>query len=351
MRAVIEAMNDTSLILMTDHLTRGAIARLRSREAGARDLVRWADHLASCEACRALAGESAIAHDLAAQLTATAGDDEPLHLDFETLARLADGTADANDEELARTHNATCTRCREDLADLQRFARVMRRRPAFRRFLPIAAAAAAAIAVTFIAPLIVWNRSGRTVIAPQHPMLHVPPLALRLRDETRSLRGRRALDGSLQALAPIGRIVLEDRPAFEWATMPDAEYYRVDVFDEQFHPVATSARIRGGRWIPPTPLPEGRVLLWQVTALARGETVTSPQPPMSEARFYVLERDRAAALHRLELRRRPDLTLGIAYANAGALDEAQHELSAAVAERRDAEQARAYLRQLQQLAP
>jgi hypothetical protein len=72
---------------------------------------------------------------------------------------------------------------------------------------------------------------------------------------------------------------------------------------------------------------------------------------LSEARFFILERERARLIRSLEQQGRPSIALGIAYAESGALAEAQRELSALIAANRDPETARQLLRQVQRASP
>jgi hypothetical protein len=127
--------------------------------------------------------------------------------------------------------------------------------------------------------------------------------------------------------APIGSSVMSDRPTFRWQAVRGASHYVVSVFDEGFRPVAESPAIGATQWQPVTPLPRGKVFVWQVTATVRGETVRSPVPPAPEARFQVAGADAAAALEDVR-KSHPDnhLLLAVLLARNGVLDEAAVEL-------------------------
>src|SRR6185295_19610496 len=71
------------------------------------------------------------------------------------------------------------------------------------------------------------------------PVLHIPPLAMELAASERMLRGSSRVAREIEPLAPVGTMILNDRPRFEWAGTRHTKY-RVEVFDEQFHPVASS---------------------------------------------------------------------------------------------------------------
>jgi len=264
-----------------------------------------------------------LARDLAAS--------EPAHLDFEQVASYAEGSADAIDRELVESHIAHCARCRREVRDLAEFARPRSRRV----WLAVAAALAIAILGGFFATR---ERKPQTLVIPREAiLLHQSELALR-----GATHGQ-----TLEPLSPIGRIVVDDRPRFDWTAIPNARY-RVEIFDERFRPIASSALVSEPRWTPNAALPRGGTFLWQVTAFVDAKEITAPAPPAPEARFHVLEASRAEQLAQLERNEsRPSLALGVAYAEAGALDEAERELQAVVASKRDGRNAARFLRIVQ----
>ncbi|HWW60283.1 MAG TPA: hypothetical protein VN181_02855, partial [Thermoanaerobaculia bacterium] len=150
---------------------------------------------------------------------------EPAHLEFEQIAAYAEHSADAIDREIVESHVAQCAQCRRELRDLDAFLGVRRRRS------PLWIAAAAMVILLFGAIFFATRRSEpRTLIIPRQ--------ALALRQSELALRG--ATRGqSLEPISPVGRIVVNDRPTFEWSAIPNARY-RVEVFDERFRPVAAS---------------------------------------------------------------------------------------------------------------
>jgi hypothetical protein len=264
---------------------------------------------------------------------------EPAHPSFDELAGFVDEKLDPISRELVASHAEDCARCRRELRDLQSFAKQRRTgfspsrgglKPALRFALGLAAAVL----------LFVLLRPA----APPSRELHIPQQALALRSSTLALRGRAPLGGP-EPLAPLGAIIINDRPAFTWNAIPNARY-RVEVFDPSFRGVASSGVLEDTRWTPPAPLPRGGTYLWQVTALTPSGSVTAPRPPSPEARFVVLDGAHAAALERLaRSEARPSLALGVAYAEAGVLDAAARELRAV-----DNDEARRFLRQLEQTA-
>jgi hypothetical protein len=103
----------------------------------------------------------------------------------------------------------------------------------------------------------------------------------------------------------------------------------VSIFDERFAKVVESPTLTGTDWKPATALPRGKILIWQVTATARGRHMRAPRPPAPEARFEVLSQE--VADHITAVRRQHPgnaLLRAVLLANAGALDDALEALQA-----------------------
>jgi len=139
-------------------------------------------------------------------------------------------------------------------------------------------------------------------------------------------------DPSLTVLAPVVTVVRDGRPTFRWTLFPGAESHQVQVFDPEFRKVAESGPIAGGEWTPERPLPAGGVYTWQIVARRGDVEAIAPGPRSEEARFRVLTAAEAGELERAigESRGSP-LALGVLYARAGLLDEAERELAQVVA--------------------
>jgi anti-sigma factor RsiW len=166
-----------------------------------------------------------------------------------------------------------------------------------------------------------------------------------------TLMGSGAAAGSSFApRRPVGKIVRETRPAFSWSPLAGARSYTVSVVDAKFRPVAQSRSLDQTSWTTDAPLTRGAVYSWQVTAtLADGTEVTAPAAPAPQARFRVLDADAHDRLTRLE-KAAPNsrLARGVAYAQAGLLDEAETELKELLKENPRSQVARDLLRSLRQ---
>jgi len=156
--------------------------------------------------------------------------------------------------------------------------------------------------------------------------LEKSPLLAGLRRRESSLMGDKQV-GELFVVEPIGKVLIADRPAFRWSTLDGAANYVVEVYDERFNLVATSGEVTTNSWTAPRPLSRGVVYSWQVRAIKDGKEFSSPHPPAPQAKFRILDQVKANEL--VEARRAfasSHLTLGLLYAQAGLLDEAEQEL-------------------------
>jgi hypothetical protein len=149
-------------------------------------------------------------------------------------------------------------------------------------------------------------------------------------------------------LEPAGSVLMSDQPAFRWSRMEGATAYVVEVYDDQFKLVASSPQLTNLSWT--TSLARGKVYSWQVKASRDGQEITSPRPPTPQAKFRILDQAKANELARAKRAYGSShLTLGLLYAEAGLLKEAEQELRLVRRANPNSELARALLRQVQAL--
>jgi hypothetical protein len=163
-----------------------------------------------------------------------------------------------------------------------------------------------------------------------------------------SLMGSEREVNAFRVAEPLGTVLLTDHPTFRWSAMPGATGYVVEVYDEKFNLVTSSPQLNTVNWT--TTLPRGKVYSWQVKASKDGETVTSPRPPAPQANFRIV--DQAKATELANARRAygsSHLTLGLLYADAGLLREAEQEFRLLQKANPDSDTARNLLRQVQTL--
>lgn len=165
-----------------------------------------------------------------------------------------------------------------------------------------------------------------------------------------SLMGADGQGGGFSVIEPVGDVLLTARPTFRWSPMEGATGYVVEVYDGNFNLVATSPQLNGRSWAAPQALARGNVYAWQVKAVKDGQEVTSPRPPAPQAKFRVLDQAKANELAKAK-RAHPSshLTLGLLYAEAGLLKEAEQEFRLLRRANPDSELARRLLTQVQAL--
>jgi hypothetical protein len=149
---------------------------------------------------------------------------------------------------------------------------------------------------------------------------------------------------------PVGKVLMTDKPTFRWSSMEGASAYVVEVYDDQFNLVVASPQLTSNSWTAQRSLSRGRVYSWQVKAIKDGQEFTSPRPPAPQARFRVLDQAKANELMKAK-RAYPSshLALGLLYAEAGLLDEAERELRLLQKANPGSEVARSLLSQIQAL--
>ena len=127
-------------------------------------------------------------------------------------------------------------------------------------------------------------------------------------------------------LAPAGVVLMSDRPAFRWSKFEGASGYVVEVYDDQFKLVMSSPEVTSVSWTATQSLPRGKVYSWQVKAVKDGQEVTVPRPPAPQAKFRVIDQGKMNEIANAKrVYGSSHLTLGLLYAQAGLLNEAEHE--------------------------
>lgn len=148
----------------------------------------------------------------------------------------------------------------------------------------------------------------------------------RLSGEQSGLRGSDNGPQGFGLLYPVRSVVVEDRPVFQWESLPGVSSYQVYVLDANGNQVGQSEELQPTQtqWKAPAPLRRGQIFSWVVTALMEGKRVVSPSASAPEMKFAVLSTADFKELTRLK-RSDSHLALGVFYARAGLLNEAERE--------------------------
>ena len=325
---------------MLNHLSDSEIARYRQRLSPPEELLRTDEHLTQCTECRARVIE---------EVRLSIGE----HLAYEQLEGYVDKAIGPLERQKILAHTRVCARCAGELRDLEDLrtqmqaapaqAAAVRREPATLWDRPAVAFAAAAIVLSAVF-LGWWMLLSRSDIPPQDVLTaderrdvleavktgDIPfaqPLGI-LRGADRVLLGPADMQTASPRLEPVGEWVRQTTPLLQWSALPGVMSYSVEIFDAHLNLLQRSPPLQVARWQVNGPLERGRVYLWQVTAtLTDGKAVSFPRPPAPEARFGVLGGPQVAELERIE-RAQPEahLDLGILYAQAGLLNDAEREL-------------------------
>jgi putative zinc finger protein len=153
------------------------------------------------------------------------------------------------------------------------------------------------------------------------------PLLSELTRPDGTSRGSGNRGEEFSVIEPVGEVTMTDRPTFRWTPLNGATSYTVEVYDESLRQVAVSQPVTGHTWKATQPLKRGRIYAWLVKTSENGRIKVSP--PAEEAKFRILDQ---ARLEELSAARRDygssHLALGLLYAQAGVLDEAERELRA-----------------------
>jgi hypothetical protein len=136
-------------------------------------------------------------------------------------------------------------------------------------------------------------------------------------------------DHRFSVVEPVGSVIFSDRPTFRWSQLDGASNYVVEVYDENLDLAATSSQLSSPTWTPPQSLKRGETYYWQVKGLKDGQEIIAPRLPAPQAKFRIL--DQAKANELVQARRSyasSHLTMGLLYAQAGLLNEAEREFRA-----------------------
>lgn len=139
-----------------------------------------------------------------------------------------------------------------------------------------------------------------------------------------------ATDGvPFKLIAPIHSVLSLNRPTLRWQPLDGATHYTVSVFDSDFNRVAKSNPQTTTAWTVPLSLQNGKIYSWEVTALKDNQEITSPVAPAPRAQFKIVELERLNEIATVR-KQKPvsHLTLGVLYARAGLLTEAEGEFRA-----------------------
>jgi hypothetical protein len=176
-----------------------------------------------------------------------------------------------------------------------------------------------------------------------------PDVLNKLIGENSGLRGSNS-GQSFKLLSPGRTVVVGDQPVFKWEKLPGAASYRVYVADTRGREVLRSDELSSERaeWASPKPLKRGEIYAWTVIGVVDGKEIVSPGPSSPEMKFQILPASTLQKIDQLK-KTRSHLALGVFYAKAGLLKEAEQEFQRLVQMNPQSELARKLLRNVRSL--
>ncbi|MEN6357285.1 MAG: zf-HC2 domain-containing protein [Armatimonadota bacterium] len=122
--------------------------------------------------------------------------------------------------------------------------------------------------------------------------------------------------------APIGKVVMADRPTLTWSKVNLADSYRVRVYDSQFQLVSEITTDKNSITLPKS-LARGAGYIWRVgVRFSESDSWAESKP----VKFFVLSSDGCSSIQKVK-RTLPGshIALGAAYESVGLYDEARQE--------------------------
>jgi hypothetical protein len=153
-----------------------------------------------------------------------------------------------------------------------------------------------------------------------------PEVLKTLEGQASSLRGSDNVGRSFKLLYPARRVIIEDRPVFKWEGLSGASSYRVYVLNSHGNEISRSEDLSPTQteWTAKGSLKRGEIFSWVVTGIVDGKEIVSPAALTPEMKFAVLSKKDAQELSQLK-KTHSHLALGVFYARAGLLPEAERE--------------------------
>jgi hypothetical protein len=139
----------------------------------------------------------------------------------------------------------------------------------------------------------------------------------------------------LRPIGPVGTVVREARPTFRWRPRLNVTSYRVTVRDDRGAVIVSSGPIGATSWQSSVALEPGRIYTWNVV------------PGSHDARFRVIDMEAARLLdERLARAGKSNLLKGLAFTQAGLLDQAEAAFTALAADNQGSDRMRSLLDQI-----
>jgi hypothetical protein len=156
-----------------------------------------------------------------------------------------------------------------------------------------------------------------------------------------TLLGTGEREKGFDVVYPANIVVEDTQPSFEWRQLAGATGYVVMIKDLASGAETESSSLDKTSWKPEVPLARGHQYAWMVEAAVDSSRVRAPAPDKPFATFIVLDEQQADGISQArKLYGDSHLGMGLAYAKAGLLREAEYEFSQLAAANPDSQLAR-----------
>jgi hypothetical protein len=216
------------------------------------------------------------------------------------------------------------------LTDLKREESTVSTKPS----LPVETTPKANKSETVLRRLVNWTRPKRSINGLQ---LEINSALKGKEIERPQALNRLATNSSsskIQLLGPVGTAIENDRPTFRWSTVEGAKSYVVKLVSMKRDETVISSRpLENTYWTYPGRLERGAIYQWQVEVEQEDGTIIKTD---ASAKFKLLDKTTVKKITSARnLHNRSHLAMGIIYAKAGLMKEAEEELNTFLKENPD----------------
>ena len=143
-------------------------------------------------------------------------------------------------------------------------------------------------------------------------------------------------------ISPNGTVIRDSSPVLTWQNTPNIQTFEVAVFDENDNRLAKNDAVSGNSWRVPN-LPKGKIYQWQVSGKSismDGKTTNF----IGQGKFYIVSQADESRINQAK----DALEKGKAFAEVGLLCEAANEFRKYLGQNPNSENAKKFLRQVEQ---
>lgn len=330
---------------MPKHLSVQQIEGYQQNQLSATELLALDTHIMICAACRERLFEpekQQQAWQTFIEDIKTTTDSEDFHLCKETISDFINNLLDEEEHQIVQEHIETCDNCKQETQQLAEFLK---------------SPATSQNSGDLIEQYFESNEFESLPSNYREIIKHVVAEQSLEMPGLMALRGYREIpvndsdfgdESTSNLVSPIDVVVWSLQPTLRWQVVQEAITYQVEVYQSD-----TSARIVASKFLKETnwqlslPLQRGNSYYWRLWVTKENQRISIPQPPTPAPQFKVLEQNKVEQLNEAKkLLSDFPLLLGILYAHAGLLEEAELELTKSINNNQELQLAKKLLQSL-----